>query len=241
MSVKEDALKKMDREIADFFRSMDTEPDKAAVEKLQIYTLIRHELDNIPLNPPQVEALYECSSLLKMVDSTFDVHMVRDKTPDYTDLTRAFAEDVYREYRMDRLWERMSRENKEFHEKLLVLPPEKIIDSASEIAVKNDILLLVEDNSFTFQQIDALLTLEHPLHDIYEKWTDTETNYMDMLLEVLEELTAEQDGFLKNNDSLDTQTSDEVIRVFNNMYVVEGEEDFSEYENDEVEDEDLEP
>ena len=243
MADKNDVLKKMDREIADFFRSMGTKPDKAAVDKLQHYTLIRHELDSIPLHPPQIDAMFECAKLLQAADILYESHVKKNAFPSYNKLAYFFVDIVYRETRLNRLLDRMNRENEVYQGNLLKQPPEKIIESAAEIAVKNDILFLFENNEMSSEQIDTLLTFENPLKEIYNQWTDTETTYMDMLREVMEYLIDEQDGFLHDpHVNPDRPISKEDTQVFNIMYDAEyeDEEDSSDLNVGEADDEDLE-
>lgn len=241
MAVKDDVLRKMDQEIAGFFRSFDTQVNQEAVAKLQHYTLLRSELYSIPIHPPQIDAMYECSSLLQAADILYESHVKKNAVPSYNKLAYFFIDTVYRETRLNRLLDRMNRENEVYQGNLMKQPPEKIIESAAEIAVRNDIIFLFENNEMSSEQIDTLLTLENPLKEIYKQWTDTETIYMDILREVMEFLIDQQDEFLHDPyENPDRPISNEDTQVYNIMYDEESdEENLSECELGE-DDEDLE-
>ena len=81
----------------------------------------------------------------------------------------------------DLLYEKMSNEQKDFVENLKHLPPEKIIQSAYEKVMRDDILMLFEDDFLDDKQIKALLRLEKPLSACYDEWLKNECSYMDML------------------------------------------------------------
>ena len=238
MAVKEDALRKMDQEIVEFFRSFDTEADQEAVEKLQHYTLLRSELENIPLNPPQIDAMCQCDSLLKVADA-YSSYVKTKGSPDYTELARFFIDKVYHNARYTLLLERMQHENEDYHDSLLSQPPKEIIDSAYEMAMKNDIVLSVENDSLSPPQIDALLTLEYPLDAIYHEWLDTDASYMEMLSDSMKNLIEDQIKILQQrDDGMIGETPSVDIQVWEAMYNNPAEYEDSEEED---EDEDLEP
>lgn len=232
MADKNDVLKKMDGEIADFFRSMGTKPDKVAVDKLQHYTLIRHELENIPLNPPQINTMCQCDSMLKVADE-YSSYLKTKASPDYTQLAHFFIDNIYFETRVKLLWNRISKENENYHERILTLPPKDIIDSAYEIATKNDIVLSIENIPLSTQQIDALLTIDHPLDAIYQEWMDSDASYMEMLNDSVECLIADQIKVLQQRENRTAgETPSEDIQVWDTMYdaIAEDEENLSECE-----------
>ena len=70
----------------------------------------------------------------------------------------------------DLLYEKMSNEQNDFVENLKHLSPEKIIQSAYEKVMRDDILMLFEDDFLDDKQIKALLRLERPLSACYDEW-----------------------------------------------------------------------
>ena len=56
----------------------------------------------------------------------------------------------------------MFDEQEHYRQHLLSLPPEKILDSAYEYTIREDILLSLEYNDLTTRQCQALLKSEHP-------------------------------------------------------------------------------
>lgn len=70
---------------------------------------------------------------------------------------------------MDDLFERMQAEQAVFTEELMKLSKEDILDHALEYAIRERILLCIEIKDLTERQAQALLTLKHPLADIYNR------------------------------------------------------------------------
>ena len=71
-------------------------------------------------------------------------------------------------------------------EYLLTLPPKEILDKAYEYAVREDILLTMEENDLSGKQCRALLKSDAPLADVFSKFQGRDTDYMDTILDTLE-------------------------------------------------------
>ena len=85
------------------------------------------------------------------------------------------------------LYEKMVAEQKAYREQLMLLPPEKILDSAAEYAVREDIILTMEDADLTPRQCRALLKSDSPLADIYAKIGKRDnSDYMEMMADAME-------------------------------------------------------
>ena len=89
----------------------------------------------------------------------------------------------------DLLYEKMSNEQNDFIENLKHLPPEKIIQSAYEKVMRDDILMLFEDDFLDDKQIKALLRLERPLSACYDEWLKNDCSYMDMLRDTVDDFS----------------------------------------------------
>ena len=89
----------------------------------------------------------------------------------------------------DLLYEKMNNEQNDFVENLKHLPPEKIIQSAYEKVMRDDILMLFEDDFLDDKQIKALLRLEKPLSACYDEWLKNDCSYMDMLRDTVDDFS----------------------------------------------------
>ena len=79
-----------------------------------------------------------------------------------------------------RLYERMMQENRDFIAELKTKPAEDIINNAYEIACRENLLMLFEDETgLTPRQLETLLEFEHPLAQLYDDWINTDTEEMD--------------------------------------------------------------
>lgn len=79
-----------------------------------------------------------------------------------------------------RLYERMAQENKAFLADLKSKPPDDIIHHAYEIACKDNLLMLFEEEpNLTPRQLETLLEFDQPLAALYEDWINRDTEEMD--------------------------------------------------------------
>ena len=79
-----------------------------------------------------------------------------------------------------KLYEKMSQENEAFLAEMKTQSPDEIISHAYEIAYRDNLLMLFEDETgLTPQQLNALLRFEHPLAELYDDWVKRETSEMD--------------------------------------------------------------
>jgi len=81
---------------------------------------------------------------------------------------------------VNRLYERMTQENEAFLADLKTKPADDIIHHAYEIASRENLLMLFEDEtSLTPRQLETLLEFEHPLAQLYDDWINRDTDEMD--------------------------------------------------------------
>ena len=79
-----------------------------------------------------------------------------------------------------RLYERMSQENKAFLTEMKAKSPDEIISHAYEIACRDNLLILFEDEtSLSERQLTVLNEFEHPLSQLYTDWLSRDTDEMD--------------------------------------------------------------
>lgn len=84
------------------------------------------------------------------------------------------------------LYQKMYYEQEDYRSMLLSLPPEQILEHAYAYTVREDILLSLEYNDLTDEQAMTLLKSEHPLADIFSKWENHETGYMEDIHNMIE-------------------------------------------------------
>lgn len=81
------------------------------------------------------------------------------------------------------LYQKMSAEQDTFRKGLLAQSPEEILKHAYEYAVREDILISLENNDLTDDQASALMNSPTPLKDIFAEFESRETGYMDTVLD----------------------------------------------------------
>ena len=84
------------------------------------------------------------------------------------------------------LYRRLLSEQDSFRDELLSLPPEQILSRAYEYAVREDIVMSLEENDLSGRQARALLTSEHPLQDVFLRWENSESSHMEEIRSVIE-------------------------------------------------------
>lgn len=80
----------------------------------------------------------------------------------------------------NKLYERMSAENETFLTDLKAKPVDEIISHAYEIACRDNLLILFEDEtSLSERQLTVLNEFEHPLSQLYTDWLSRDTDEME--------------------------------------------------------------
>ena len=84
------------------------------------------------------------------------------------------------------LYEKASQEYQSFIGELKQMSPEKIIEKSYEKVFKEDICLSLENNDLPTPKAKALLALRYPLDELYHEWLNTDSTYMDLLQDCIE-------------------------------------------------------
>ena len=85
-----------------------------------------------------------------------------------------------------KLYEKMSAEQDRFRDRLLTQPPEKILESAYEYTVREDIVEEMSVLDLSGEQAAALLKSETPVADIYEAFKNVDIDQMTVIRECIE-------------------------------------------------------
>ena len=85
----------------------------------------------------------------------------------------------------DLLYQKASKEQDAYYAELRKMTPEQIIEKAYEIVMREDIMIVFEDESLSDKQVEALAKLEYPLSACYDEWQDTDVTYMDILRDAI--------------------------------------------------------
>ena len=88
----------------------------------------------------------------------------------------------------------MKAEQEQFRSWLVQQPAEEILNQAYKYAVREDILVTMEENDLPDTQAEALLNMKEPLSAVFHEFQKMETNHMDVVLESLERCSAKAAG-----------------------------------------------
>lgn len=86
-----------------------------------------------------------------------------------------------------RLYEKMFAEQEQFRDWMLSQPAAEILNHAYEYTVREDILMSLEYHDLEDSQARALLKSGKPLKQIFERWENQETSYMDTVWDTVQE------------------------------------------------------
>ena len=87
----------------------------------------------------------------------------------------------------EQLCEKMRVEQSAYCLWLTAQPPEEILNHAYEYTVREDILMTLETRDLEDGQARALLKSGKPLKQIFERWENQETPYMDTVWDTVQE------------------------------------------------------
>ena len=90
------------------------------------------------------------------------------------------------EARMSQLYDKMAAEQAKYRGWLLEQSPEEIVSHAYEYAMREDVLMAMEDAELRPEQAEVLLASVSPLDDVYQVFSKMETPYMDTIRECIE-------------------------------------------------------
>lgn len=85
------------------------------------------------------------------------------------------------------LYQKMYAEQEQYKAWLLDQLPAEILNHTYEYTVREDILITMENNDISDDQAKALLRSESPLADVYHEFQKREIDYMDVVLDSLQE------------------------------------------------------
>lgn len=86
-----------------------------------------------------------------------------------------------------KLYEKMFAEQEQFRDWLLSQPAAEILNHAYEYTMREDILMSLEYHDLEDSQARALLKSGKPLKQIFERWENQETSYMDTVWDTVQE------------------------------------------------------
>ncbi len=80
-----------------------------------------------------------------------------------------------------KLYEKLEGEYNKFIDELKALPPDEMVEKCYEKVMKEDLLLLFNDDDLPYKEAKALYSLEKPLDSLYSTWLNSDDSYLDML------------------------------------------------------------
>ena len=84
------------------------------------------------------------------------------------------------------LYEKMAAEQDKYRDWLKSQPPEETLHHTYEYAIREDIVMAMEELELTDAQAKALLESPSPLEDVYRYFEKLETGYMDVIRDSIE-------------------------------------------------------
>lgn len=210
MSKKQDLLTRLGAEIAEFVISNRGKEPGEYAEKLRQLQMIHNAVEYDPkLTPAQVEFLYDKGVTLEDISVKMgEYHLDKDTISSFFHGVEWYADRLYSDHRLTVLYDRLKEENDIFLEGIRALPVDKIIEKAGQIAEYANILEVISQlnhNDLESQQVDALLTIEHPLKELSEGWPTYDSEDVSNFLS---DLAYDQQGELREERGVPTERAD---------------------------------
>jgi len=92
---------------------------------------------------------------------------------------------VYEEMQ-GKLYAKMSAEQEKYRNRLLQLPPDKMLDKAQEFAIREDLLMMAKEDELPMEQIGPLLRSRTPLANVFRQWQNHQVGYLEGLRDAFE-------------------------------------------------------
>lgn len=86
------------------------------------------------------------------------------------------------------LYNKASAEQKAFIERLKIMPPDAIIQSAYEKVIRDDILSAFESEELPINHVKELLKQPFPLSACYDEWLSNDYSHMQDIRDTISEL-----------------------------------------------------
>lgn len=121
------------------------------------------------------------------------------------------------------LYEKVYAEQQEFISSLKTMTPENIIQYAYELVIREDILLLLEENDLDARQCKVLLKEKKPLDKLFLAWEKHEGDHMNEIRDCIENKANDLIKLARAREMdlltyLQTYEPDELVRISGNTY-----------------------
>jgi len=229
---REMIVEKVDAEFQAFHESVpDNQQDNSFIEKRDVLAQIRNALYAMPIPDEFFQSIYERDSILTEV-YLFWVGGVSAGEPNADRLSLAYdctsnwINGVRHEYKSTLLREKLAVEHEAFIAEERKKLPDEIIEDAWKITCMNDLLMAFENEDLDSQSVDALLTLEYPLHTVYAKFLskDSESRMYDLVDTAIEVAQTRHNDLVTENayslpeESAVKQHIDEYVKTYGGVH-----------------------
>ena len=205
---------KIDAELADFTAGTAAENRDSRVEaKLEAMKHIRSALYGLPIPDELMQSVFGRENILGEIYLYWVEEFVKEASMDKVSLSYDCAEiwlgEVRHEYRTGLLCDRLAAEHEAFLAEERLKSPNEIIEDAWMIACKADLVKALRTEDLSPQDVNALLTMEHPLDAIYVSFLskDIEGHMYDLVDAAIETAQARHQEILAKNADLNTEDS----------------------------------
>lgn len=219
---------KIDTEFQTYTKSVPTtQRDSSFETKLEVLAQIRDALYVLPIPQELYQSIFSHENILGEVYLFWVDEAAKDKpNADKLSISYECASNwlygIRHEYRNILLRERLAAEHGEFMAEERQKTPDEIIEDAWKITCMNDLLMALNSEDLEPQDVDALLTIEYPLHTIYDEFLtkDNESHMYDLIDTATEVAQARhhdilmENIYLKPEDTVTKQRIEEYLKLY---------------------------
>lgn len=87
----------------------------------------------------------------------------------------------------DKLYDKIEKEFKEFTESLQLLQPDEIIEKSYEIAIKQELTYVFQNDLFSEKEMEDFLKVDYLLSQCYCEWLGNDYSIIDILYDTVKD------------------------------------------------------
>lgn len=225
---REMITEKIDAELTKFSSGTPAESYESLFEnKLDVLPHIRDALYSLPIPDELNMSIFNRENILNEVflfwiDEAVKDAAAMDKVALSYESATNWLTEVRHEYQAALLRQRLAAEHEAFIKEERQKTPDQIIEDAWKIACMDDLLMALNNEDLSPQDIDALLTIGLPLQTIYDEFLskDNESRMYDLTDTAIEVAQARHQDILTENinlkpeDTVTRQRIEEYLKLY---------------------------
>jgi len=227
MVTKDDLIYELENEIGRFATPLIETPDESNLKRFRAMTVIKSELESLPLTDEQVEMLMSFYKPLQNIEAFWTNPMRQNGDKNVSEVVADYLMEGLSKYRCSKLHNNAMIEHENYFARIKKLPPQQIIEVAYEMVLKDEILSILADlnHSMDGRTVEILLSTQNPIDSIYQEWLGGNQPLRDMLKSTMASFVEQSENKLLRDYQNGAELPEYLVKRFDDMVL-----DNSDYE-----------